>query len=182
MRVTLRKIQDSDLEKIMNWRMDSDITRYMNTNPKLTLEGQRQWLVSLEKNDETMQWLVENNSKSIGLIYLNDIDWENKISSWGYYIGEKRERSLELAISLEMSLYDYVFDVLRFNELHSEVFSLNAGVVKLHLVCGSHITKEVEREVEKEGVWYDVTHMSITKEEWDRIRISKKYQKVNYDI
>lgn len=182
MSITLRKIQEYDLEMIMNWRMDSDITRYMNTNPKLTLEGQRKWLASLETNDKVMNWIIEQNSKSIGLICLTDIDWEGKTSSWGYYIGKKDERSLKLAISLEMSLYDYVFDVLNFTELHSEVFSLNSGVVKLHIVCGSHITKEVKGEIEKEGVKYDITHMCITKEEWNKIRFTNTYEKINYDI
>ena len=31
MSVTLRKINEGDLEQIMRWRMDPDITRYMNT-------------------------------------------------------------------------------------------------------------------------------------------------------
>ena len=44
MGVTLRAIQESDLENIMRWRMAEDITKYMNTNPKLTLEGQKKWL------------------------------------------------------------------------------------------------------------------------------------------
>lgn len=41
MSVTLRKVTEGDLEQIMRWRMDPEITRYMNTDPKLTLEGQK---------------------------------------------------------------------------------------------------------------------------------------------
>ena len=37
MSVTLRKVTEGDLEQIMRWRMDPEITRYMNTDPKLTL-------------------------------------------------------------------------------------------------------------------------------------------------
>ena len=43
MSVTLRKVTEGDLEQIMRWRMDPEITRYMNTDPKLTLEGQKKW-------------------------------------------------------------------------------------------------------------------------------------------
>ena len=35
---------------------------------------------------------------------LAELDMENKMTSWGYYIGEEDLRSLKLAISLEMSL------------------------------------------------------------------------------
>lgn len=31
MSVTLRKVTEGDLEQIMRWRMDPEITRYMNT-------------------------------------------------------------------------------------------------------------------------------------------------------
>ena len=182
MGTTLREIKEDDLEMIMNWRMDPDVTKYMNTNPKLTLEGQKKWLSSLQNDDNVQYWVIESDGIPVGLINLADIDWKEKTSSWRYYIGEKKFRTLKLAISLEMSLYDYVFDVLGFTELHNEVLSLNEGVVKLHIACGSHVVKEVQAEVEKEGVRYDVTHVSITNDKWNSIRNNKKYEKINFDI
>lgn len=182
MAITVRELDESDLELVMNWRMDPDVTQYMNTNPKLTIEGQRQWLASLQQNEKVIYWIIEQNGEPVGIIDLFDIDWESRTSSWGYYIGEKKARSLKLAISLEMSLYDYVFDVLGLDELHNEVFSLNSGVIKLHQACGSHIVKEVKGEVEKEGILYDITHISITKNEWNKIKLSKKYDHINFDF
>ena len=44
MDISLREIQENDLEQIMEWRMRPDITRFMNTDPVLTLEKQREWL------------------------------------------------------------------------------------------------------------------------------------------
>lgn len=182
MSITLRDIREDDLEMIMCWRMDPDITRYMNTDPQLTLANQKKWLKFLKNNNCVMYWIVEIDEIPVGLINLAGIDWEKKESSWGYYIAKKNFRSLNLAISLEMSLYDYVFDVLKFEVLHNEVFSLNAGVIKLHLACGSHITEEIKGAIEKAGVVYDITHMSITKDEWNQIRWIKKYERVNFDI
>ena len=52
MSVTLRKIRESDLETIMNWRMDPEITRYMNTDPRLTLEGQKKWFAAVQDNPD----------------------------------------------------------------------------------------------------------------------------------
>lgn len=182
MGITVRNIREEDLALIMQWRMSTDVTRYMNTNPKLTLEGQKKWLASISEREDVQYWLIEQDGVPVGVINLADIDYEKKSTSWGYYIGETRYRSLQLAISLEMSLYDYVFDVLELEELHNEVFSLNAGVVKLHLACGSHIVCEVEDEVEKEGVKYDITHISIDKKRWNEIRLNKKYEHIDFDM
>lgn len=180
MATTLRRIREADLEQIMHWRMDPDITKYMNTDPILTLEGQKQWLKKIESDDTTMYWLIEVDGISAGIICLIDLDWQGKTSSWGYYIGEKSCRSLKLALSLEMSLYDFVFDVLELDSLHNEVFALNRGVIKLHQACGSAIVETVKDEVCKGGVYYDIVHINIDRKDWDVIRRQKKYEHINY--
>ena len=182
MGTTLRLITEDDLKMIMNWRMSESVTKFMNTNPQLTIEGQKKWLESLKKNNKARNWIVEVEGVPAGLINLADIDWENGNTSWGYYIGEEKLRSLRLAISLEMSLYDYCFDVLGFKEVRNEVFKLNEGVWKLHMACGCRVEKEIPGEVEKEGVLYDIVHLSIGREEWYKLRKNKKYEKINYDV
>ena len=182
MATTLRLITEDDLEMIMHWRISESVTRFMNTNPKLTIEGQRKWFASLEKNDKERDWIIEVDGVPAGLINLKDIDWRNGNTSWGYYIGEEKLRSLRLAISLEMSLYDYCFDILGFKEVHNEVFKLNEGVWKLHIACGNRVIEEVVGEVEKEGISYDVVHLSIERDEWFKLRKNKKYEKICFDV
>lgn len=81
-----------------------------------------------------------------------------------------------------MSLYDYCFDILGFNEVHNEVFKLNEGVWKLHIACGCKIIEKIPEKIEKEGVRYDVVSLSMEKDEWYKLRKNKKYEKINYDI
>ncbi len=179
---TLRPIEERDLEIIMNWRMDKEITRFMNTDPVLTLEGQKKWFVAQETRKDVRYWMIEVDGVPAGVINLAEIDWEKKSCSWGYYIGEKKCRSLKLALSLEMSLYDYIFDVLGLKELYGGVFSLNVGVIKLHLACGSSILREAKGEVVKNGISYDITYLGITADTWHAIRPQKKYEKINFDV
>ena len=63
MSITLRKIREEDLENIMRWRMDEEITRYMNTNPKLTLEGQKKWLAGIRANPDVDYWLIQGEGR-----------------------------------------------------------------------------------------------------------------------
>ena len=56
MSVTLRKVTEGDLEQIMRWRMDPEITRYMNTDPKLTLEGQKKWFAKVQSRLSSGQY------------------------------------------------------------------------------------------------------------------------------
>ena len=51
------------------------------------------------------------------------------------------------------SLYDYIFDTLRKEALISDVFTLNKGVIQLHLLCGCEIVEEKKAHICKNGVF-----------------------------
>lgn len=178
MSVTLRDIQESDLENIMNWRMAEDITRYMNTNPKLTMEGQREWLASIRQNPDVRYWMIEVDGESAGVINLTGLEKHDGNLGWAYYMGVQRLRSIKTALALEMSMYDYALLTLGKNAVDSDVFTLNAGVIQLHKLCGCEVVEERKRAVCKEGVYYDVTYMRMTAERWAALRQGKNYEKI----
>ena len=178
MSVTLRKITEADLENIMRWRMDEDITRYMNTNPKLTMEGQKKWLASIQANTDVAYWLIEVEGEPAGVINLTGLDRPDGILGWAYYMGEKRLRSMQTALALEMNMYDHAFDTLGKKAVISDVFTLNRGVIALHKICGCEIECEKKAHVLKEGVYYDVTFMRMTAKHWLAIRENKRYEKI----
>ncbi len=182
MAVTLRDIGTEDLENIMRWRMDEDITKYMNTNPKLTMEGQRKWLEGVRKNEDVRYWLIEVEGVGAGVVNLTGLQNPQGDLGWGYYMGEKKLRSIKTALSLEMSLYDYAFDILHKKAVYGDVFSLNKGVIQLHKICGCEVVEEKKSHVCKEGVWYDVTYMRMTAERWFHIRDTKQYEKIEFQV
>lgn len=181
MSVTLREICEDDLENIMRWRMDEDITRYMNTNPKLTMEKQKAWFSSMRENSDVKYWLIQVDGQPAGVINLTGLDNPDGDLGWAYYMGEKKLRSMAVALSLEMSMYDYVFLSLKKSAVYGDVFSLNKGVIQLHRLCGCEVVEEKKHHVCKEGVWYDVTFMRMTAESWIQLRETKKYEKISFD-
>ena len=178
MGVTLREIEEKDLERIMRWRMDEDVTRYMNTNPTLTLEGQKVWLQKIRGDRDVRYWLIEVEKEPAGVINLSGLTCPAGDLGWGYYVGERGLRSMKTALSLEMSMYDYAFDTLKKRAVYGDVFSLNRGVIQLHKLCGCEIVEEKKNHVCKEGVWYDVTYMGMTAKRWFHIRDTKKYEHI----
>lgn len=180
MSVTLRAIRETDLENIMRWRMDEEITRYMNTNPKLTLEGQRKWLEGIRTNRDVKYWLIEVENRPAGVINLTGLENPAGDLGWAYYMGERKLRSIQTALSLEMSMYDYALVNLKKRAVYGDIFSLNKGVIQLHKLCGCEIVEEKKNHVCKEGVWYDVTFMRMTAENWLAIRETKKYEKIEF--
>ncbi|MCR4897565.1 MAG: GNAT family N-acetyltransferase [Lachnospiraceae bacterium] len=171
---------DEDLELICRWRMDPKITRYMNTDPKLTLEGQRKWAAKIASDPDVWYRMVLVDGAPAGVINLTHLtDPEGRIG-WAYYIGEDRLRSMELAISLEAGMYDHVFGTLGKKAVVSDVFSKNKGVITLHKLLGCKITAVVPDAVTKNGESFEVTYMEMTAERWAEQRKSLKVQGIPF--
>lgn len=177
MSVTLRKIKEEDLEMIMNWRMKPEVTKYMYTDPVLTLEKQKKWFEKIQRSQEDLYWIIEIDEGPVGLISLNNIDYQNYQCSWAYYIGEDKARGKGLGTILECNIYNYVFDHLKLNKLWCEVFTFNEKVIAIHQKFGSEIEGEFKDHIFKNGVFYNVVRMAITKTKWDRIKSQYTYDK-----
>ena len=104
MNVEMTRVCENDLDMIMDWRMRPYITRYMNTDPVLTSEGQRKWFDSIKDSNTQIHWVIRFDGVPIGVINVVEIDRINSHCSWGYYIAETKYRSLKLAMYLEWSL------------------------------------------------------------------------------
>ncbi len=176
----LRDITEEDLTLIMNWRMDPEITRYMNTDPKLTLEGQKKWFEKIVQDPEVRYWMILVDEEPAGVINFANLNAENGEIGWAYYVGEKRLRSMKLALALEMSMYDEALMNRGKKAVISDVFSLNKGVIALHKLCGCETIREQKAAVTKNGIAYDVTYMRMTAEKWKEIRETKNYEKIEF--
>ncbi len=176
--VRLRPIREEELELIMNWRMLPEITRYMYTDPVLTLEGQKAWFERSKNDVNNIHFMIEKAGQPIGVLNITDIDRVNQRCSWGYYVAVKAERSLPLALALEWNVYDYAFDVLGLNKVDGEVFAFNKGVIRMHQMCGSVIEGTKRQHICKNGQFYDVVLLGICKEDWEQLRGKYDYEKM----
>ncbi len=177
----LRKVKKEDLEMIRMWRMHPDITKYMNTDPILTIEDQKRWFHNIQQNIKERHWIIQDQGTDIGMLNVTNIDSVNKRCSWGYYIAEKKFRSLKLAMSLEWNLYDYVLYELGLNKLCNEVLGFNETVAKLHLMCGSDKAGVLKQHIHKNNEFHDVILIEICKDKWENIRAEFSYEKILFE-
>lgn len=178
MALELTKVNKDDLELIMTWRMKPEVTRYMYTDPALTMETQLKWFYSTQDNDSVKYWIIKFDGVKIGLINICDIDYKNKRCSWAYYIGDTSFRGRGIATLLECNIYDYVFDDLNLNKLCCEVFTSNEKVISIHEKFGSVIEGTLKQHIYKNGDFFDIVTMGITRDKWKNIKKDYKYDKI----
>jgi UDP-4-amino-4,6-dideoxy-N-acetyl-beta-L-altrosamine N-acetyltransferase len=182
MGINLRKVSENDLLKIMEWRMLPEVTKYMYTDPILTIEDQISWFKKIIDSKESIYWIIQkDHSIDVGLLSLNHIDNHSKQCSWAYYIAENEARGMGLAKTLECNIYDYVFETLNLNKLWCEVFTFNDRVIKLHEIFGSKIEGEFRDHVFKNGEYHNIVRMAILKSEWFESKSRFSYYKMQIE-
>ena len=181
MYVNMTRLREEDLEMVMDWRMRPYITKFMNTDPVLTIEGQKKWFDRIKDRDDQINWIIRIDDEPVGLINVFDIDRINSRCSWGYYIAEREARSLQLALYLEWSLYDFVFDELKLHKLCNETWVENQQVIKLHKMCGGKEDGIMRHHIFKNGEYHDVSVGSILADEWTVKRKNTKYERFSFE-
>lgn len=175
----LRKVMIDDLEMLLQWRMDPEVTRFMYTDPKLTIEDQKEWFTSIQKDETSRYWIIRFDGIDIGLINITKIDTVHKRCLWAYYIADMSMRGKGIGKDLECNIYDYVFQNLGLEKLCCEVFSFNEKVVQIHERFGSRREGYYRNHIWKNGISYDVVAMAILKGEWEIIRKGTNYNKIS---
>lgn len=154
----------------------------MYTDPKLTLDKQLEWYEKIEKDNTYKYWIIElDNDVSVGVLNLANIDYTNKKCNWGYYLGSLEARGKGLARKLECNILDYIFYELNLNKLWCEVFSFNQDVIEIHKKFGSEVEGIHKDHILKNGKYYDVVSMGITKAKWESIKDTIEYEKITIE-
>jgi UDP-4-amino-4,6-dideoxy-N-acetyl-beta-L-altrosamine N-acetyltransferase len=180
--IRLRNITKDDLEKIMNWRTQPSVTKYMNTDPVLTIEEQRKWFESIRADDTCKYWIIVADGTDIGVLGIVDIDKQNRRCSWTWYIGNESFRGKGIAKLVQLNLYDYVFYYLKLHKLWSHMFTFNEHQIEnVHKRVGYQVEGRLKDHIYKNGEFLDVIAMGITADRWEKIRGDFDYEKVKFE-
>ena len=177
----LVKIQESDLETLMHWRMLPEVTKYMYTEPELTIEMQNKWFNDIKNDPTCKHWMIKLEDNKIGVVNLTNIDTKNSRCSWGHYIADTLLRGKGIGRTLEYNIYDYVLLGLRLNKLAVEVLAFNEHAISLHEKCGSQIEGVLRQHIIKDNTYHEVKVMGILREEWIERRKNLVYTKISIE-
>ena len=78
-------LEDKQKELVRNWRNHTDIKKWMRTEHHISSDEHLEFIERLRSDKENVYWLVKNNGQNIGVIYLNNIDFENRTAYLGIY-------------------------------------------------------------------------------------------------
>ena len=176
MTVVLRDIRPEDKSLILRWRNSPEVARYMYTDHLITLEEHERWFQTILSDHKTRYWIITDNQKDVGLVYLYNIDQQHKRCYWGSYIASPASRGSGVGSITEYRIMHYVFEDLNFNRLCCEVLVSNMFAIEMHKKFGFVEEGYFREHVMKGGQHVDVISLAMLRKEWEANKLEIESQ------
>jgi UDP-4-amino-4,6-dideoxy-N-acetyl-beta-L-altrosamine N-acetyltransferase len=145
----------------------------MYTDVEYNLDNQKRWFEKISSMPTEKHWVISIKGDLAGVISLNEIDYTNKKTSSGFYIGDDKYKMYGGFIA--PYLYNYVFNDLNLHKITAEVMEGNSNIMKIHKLHGYREIGFYKDHIFKYDTFHDVHVFELLKEQWEQN--SKKYEK-----
>lgn len=134
--VVLKRLTQDKIEMVRVWRNSPSISQFMEYRETITPEMQREWFKKIN-NDKNFYFIINYDSKEIGLINLKDVDYINKVAECGIFIYEKDFLNSTISIRSTLTICDYAFEYLKLDSIITHVLSDNKNAITYNKFFGS---------------------------------------------
>lgn len=164
-------VQLKHLELIRSWRNSDEVSKYMYTSEHITTEMQLAWFEKISKEDNSSYHMIEYKGKQlVGFGGLSHINREKREAVALFYLGDQGSRGKGIGAKIEFNGISEFFDHFNVDKIYAEVMSFNTKVLGMHHKFGFVVEPDMQKQVEKDGVTYDVIILSLTKQVWNKRR------------
>lgn len=172
-RVTLRRVEPADHQLILRWQNDPVVYRMMDYVRPFSAEDIK---ASEERAvEEGHPFIVEVEGRPLGRIGLNNFRPRDRMASLYVFLGERDLWGKGYGRDAIMTLLRYGFDTLNLRQVELWSLADNDRAIRLYKSCGFTEEARLRDRSFKEGHYVDHLIMSITADEFARVR-------VDYDI
>ena len=168
------KLKKKHLQLVLDWRTSPEITRYMNTDIEYDMDKQIHWFEQISNNKNCRYWFISYREEPVGLISINNIDWQNKHCNGGYYISKQWHRNRFGAV-VHICMLNHIFNSIKLQKHFAEILSENKNSLKMHRSIGYKEIETIKDYVNKNGHWNDMIILEFRSTDWSKLQ--DKYSK-----
>lgn len=176
---TLRKMQDSDLQFVLEWRNHDDVRKNMYTCDEITFSEHQQWWAREKSNLATHLLIAEIEGVPAGVVIFTKYTGIEGTASWAFYSGDNKIRGV--GSLMEVAALKYAFEKLKIRRLECEVLAFNYPVVLFHRKFGFKVEGVKRSAYERQGEFFDIYSLAILEKEW-LFSVKLEQQKSNIKI
>lgn len=165
---TLRAMEAEDAEMVLAWRNQDHIRKNMYTDHIIGADEHQTWTDRMIADPRCDYYIFEHQKRPIGLVGFYDILSEHRRADWAFYLGVT-DAPKGAGPTMEYFAIEQLFAKHDVDKLCCEIFTFNAGVIKLHERFGFTHEGLLKAHYQKDGP-QDVARMALFKEVWDETK------------
>lgn len=133
--VTLERLRKEDIELVRQWRNSDAVRMNMNFTEIITPEQQLEWFNSI--NNERFHYvIIHYGGEKIGLLNDKNIDWENRTSETGIFIGRPEFYHTFVPYLVSVAGIETLFYFIGWKKQYAHVLRSNTNAIKYNLELG----------------------------------------------
>jgi RimJ/RimL family protein N-acetyltransferase len=170
-KVRLRPISTYDLDAIMEWVNDNEVTRTLLIGRyPLTREAEAKWIEARTKVDAKEVTLVIETlaGEYLGGITLFRIQEIERTAELGIVIGKKSAWGKGYGTEAMQLLLAYGFGQLNLHMIYLTVLADNPRAAHIYEKVGFVHEGRLRDRIYRDGVYHDLLTMSIKRSEWEK--------------
>jgi len=178
--VTLRAIEERDLEMLRELINDPEIEQAVSTGMSFPVSSYQQslWFEQVSRDHDTLRLVIETEEDgAVGFIGIKDINWKNRTCFPMLKLSKGKARRKGVATDAMMALMQYAFMELGFHRLDGAIVADNVASQRLFFERLGWKKEGVRREaIFYGGVYHDVIQCGIVASDYRELleRLERK--------
>lgn len=160
--VYLRPIMIEDTEDIIRWRNSENVKQYFIYQGELTRESHLRWMETKVKPGDVIQFMIieKNTDRSVGSVYLRDVDRVNRKAEYGIFIGEDDARGKGYGSSAAKLILEYAFETEKLHRIYLRAFADNERALSSYKKVGFELEGILVDDVYVRGQYRTIAWMA----------------------
>lgn len=133
--LVLEPLKQHHLETVRKWRNSELVNEFMEFKENISIDQQQKWFASLNPKT-TNYFIIKSESIPIGLIHLNNINFELKQADVGLFIGEATFIGTGITFGASLLLLDIAFNHFQLEKVVAKVNESNENAIRYNTFLG----------------------------------------------
>lgn len=138
----------------------------MITEVAYDIEAQKRWITGIYARADYYAWVIVHDSVPVGFINIQDFDFPNLQTSWGFYKGITGFPGV--GAKIVPFLYNWLFFTVGIQSISTTVFHENTKAMNLYLQYGHTHLPEKDRIIQKCGREMLLATLSLSLDAWNK--------------
>lgn len=169
---SVRRMIQSDLEKVLLWRNHPDVRQFMYTQQEISWDDHVAWFARSDADEARHLLIYEWQGVPAGFASLNVK--AGRIADWGFYLAPGGMRGM--GRRLGHACLAYAFEHLQLHKVCGEVLSFNDNSIRFHERMGFIREGTLREHHFKDTGYLDVILFGLLAQEWTSAQESNDHE------